>query len=125
MCLKAIVSNLYSNVALFNWIICVCICITVFNQSILGDSQAYSTLIGNYTYLITNYTNVLRIGGLYEIEGRRPEWMGNSELIASIIAVKHFNQISSDLKIELFANDSKVGTSPSFHSFFKNLFFFK
>lgn len=104
MCKIEINRNWYQNRALLNWIICIYIHVTVLNQSILGHACS-SSLIDNET--CSNI--VIKIGSLFDIDGRRPDWMGFSELIAAKIAEKHFNEASKNYKIELLVNDSKVG----------------
>ncbi|VDI77951.1 gamma-aminobutyric acid type B receptor [Mytilus galloprovincialis] len=72
------------------------------SKSILGHACS-SSLIDNET--CSNI--VIKIGSLFDIDGRRPDWMGFSELIAAKIAEKHFNEASKNYKIELLVNDSK------------------
>jgi hypothetical protein len=102
-------SNYQRNQVLLNWIICIYIHVSILNKSISGTSHCY-TLTNNETcFYINSSSRVIKIGGLYDIEGNRPGWMGYSELMASKIAVKHFNDHSEQYKIELLVNDSKVG----------------
>ena len=103
-------SNWYRNLASLNWIIYIYITVALLNQSTSGKSNCYTSASEN-NCLFINSSTVFKIGGLFDIGGSRPAWMGYSELIASKIAVKHFNNISTLYKVDLLVNDSKVGSS--------------